>query len=184
MSDTTASMVVSNVNKSLLIWLGHLPNFAYLIGGVVIVYTLFLIAKAGNMNQRQNTNPMALIGGLCGGFFLISFPSFFNMSNATLFGSGDALTLLSSVDGLSKGGTGLFKGVDVDYIKFSIIIIVIIGFISIVRGCILFSKVMDQNTPGLAQAISHILGGTMAINIKGFVLMLEATTGQSTGLFT
>ena len=107
---------------------------------------------------------------------LIRFSQMFPVLNNSFFPE-DTLTLFSSIDEMNNVSSGILGGIETPYLVFVTSIIVILGFVSIVRGCLLLSKVMDQNTPGLAMATSHLVGGIFAVNIVGLIKVIENTTG-------
>lgn len=103
------------------------------------------------------------------GVALIFLPGIIDISIWTLWGRGaDILEYPTKVSDvwapLIKGGISLVR---------------VVGYISFIRGFILFTRAAKQNAqPGMAsKATTHIIGGILAINIVGTINILKASFG-------
>ena len=165
---TSASDVLGKLQTAIQSWIVILPNIAVLIGVILIIYSLMILAKAGQPTRTANTHPLAIAGGLVGGIFLINFHSFLDVISMSIFNK-QSYDVFQSVEFVKS------QNVDAAYIKTSIVIIVLVGIFSVIKGCTMLNKVMDQNTTGLWAAITHIGGGILAINIIQVIKVLSAT---------
>jgi hypothetical protein len=156
---------ISNVTNSLGPWWNTIYWFGLIIG-------LFFIIKAivDEVSDSHNRHQQGWHGGsvtLISGLFLVNLKTFINTFSQTLFKT-DSATGLS----YSTGGSDPF---DI-YIQFAVYIIMLVGLIGTIKG-VMMMKASKSNASQLGAAITHMVGGVLAINIIQVLHMFGATVG-------
>jgi hypothetical protein len=157
-----------------------------------ILSGLFMIVRGLIKASKYGTDPKthsihSILTNVGFGAFLMMIGSNLNMMLATVFGKG---TSMGNV-GIDSKTVLAWKAVDVlgGSEKFALAIasaltfVQLIGAIAFVRGWLILKKVVEGGSnASLTQGLTHILGGVLAINIGGFLEIMDKTFG--TGLLT
>jgi hypothetical protein len=149
---------------------------SYVIGVVLIVSAMNDLRVYG---QTHNTGQGASLAGpfakLFSGIGLMFLPSILETSIYTIWGStlaqakGDLSTLMY---------TASFSSVQ-SVKKLVLLVIVIYGYVSIIRGFLGLSRVGKQGAqPGAtSKSVLHVVGGILAVNIAQLIAVIKATLG-------
>jgi len=103
------------------------------------------------------------------------------MMLGSLFGTGTTITspntlTWSGLEQLTGGATQQFKTAVAAALTF----VQLIGVIAFVRGWLMMKKFVEgAGNISFAQALTHILGGCLAINIAAFLKILDTTFGTN-----
>ena len=112
------------------------------------------------------------------GVALFYLPDFLQSINITLYNSGIFATQTNFFD-----SSVIVPNQYSNYINPILHIVQIIGLVSFIRGWVQLSKVSGagQSQPGtISKAITHIITGSLAVNIYQVFNMLQATLGAGT----
>ena len=125
--------------------------------------------------QLKSAMTSILIGGL-----LIAFPNLLNISSSSMGLSSDAASVLSGQFATMDGSEGLkeyAKG-----INFAFAVIQIVGALGFARGWMMLNS-LAKGGGGQGASVGHaltlIIGGTIAVNIKVFLELMGKTMGGS-----
>jgi intracellular multiplication protein IcmC len=148
-----------------------LTGGAYLLGIVFIllgVLQLKMYGESKTMMSTSNSLKLPLTYFIVGSVFLY-LPTAIDMMMLSTFG--DAITPLGYMDIKSTI-------VPDDVIMAVLRIVQIVGLISFIRGWIILVSAAKQGAqPALGKALTHIIGGILAINVVGTKAVLSATFG-------
>ncbi len=163
--------ILDNIIQNLDPWWGTIQSFAYLIGIIFVGWGLVYLSQAGGASRQMmgpNQNLKAkFLGAFTGGIFLLNLPTVLNVFSQTLFEKDSQQSLSFNVAATDAAGT---------YIEFAITIVVLIGLMGIIKGCILL-RYSAEDPKSLWQAITHMVGGVVCVNILVFIEMLGNTLG-------
>ncbi len=163
--------MLQTLNQSLPFVETMLVAMAYLAGFAIIFSAMFklkIYGEARTMMSSQSDIRGPLIMIACGAA-LIYFPTLYKFSLDTIFGYGNALAYQERT---SDRWTIL--------IGIVIFMIQLVGITSFIRGWILLSKAGDRSGQSMTpKAVTHIVGGVLAMNIVGVTKIFNATLGLS-----
>lgn len=161
--------MIANFGSSLSgIW-RLVTGASYLLGIVFIfrgVYQLKLYGDLRTMMSTQTNFKATLMLFFVGAVLLFYQPAT-EMIMMSSFGTSNATPI-----GYSNSPLGLGASVRV-VLKF----VQIIGFVSFIRGWIYFTQANQGGQNHFGKAITHIVGGILAINIEGTADVLKASFG-------
>ena len=159
-----------------------------LVSGIAIACGLFMIVrglvKASKYGFDPKTNSInSIVSCLVFGALLMTVGDNLNYMLTSVFGSstittatGGSVLSWAFVSALGAGSAQFANG-----IAAALGFVQIIGTIAFVRGWLVLKKAVDGNGQAtLAQGITHIVGGVLAINIMTFLQIMDYTFG--TGL--
>ena len=141
---------------------------AYLMGiGFMVraLYYLKVYGEARTMMASQSNflTPVAMI--ICGAC-LIFLPTAIDVLNYTLYDTNDILSYQGAVNPYQ------------DFIVVAGLIVKLIGFIAVIRGFVMLAGTGKQGAqPQTAKAITHLIGGVMAINFWASVSIFSNLFG-------
>jgi len=156
--------------------LPHLVKFIAAVsytGGVWFIFSalheLRIYGQARTM-MPTNVNLSGPVIRLMIGVLMMFFPSFIDVSIYTIWNYGSQDVLLYPSD-IKAGWQDIIQGV--------VALTRVIGYIAFVRGLILITRSSRQGVPPgmLGKAITHIVGGILAINIVGTIDAVKGTFG-------
>ena len=145
---------------------------------------LYMIINGVLKASRHGTDPKAysiqnILVSLGFGCILFTVGTSLQQMLASLFGE-DEITESTAI---SWATLGAMIGEDVsqqfiDSVNAALTFVQLIGAISFVRGWLIMKKVMEGGgNVTLAQGLTHIIGGCLALNIYAFLLLMDATFG-------
>ncbi len=146
---------------------------AIIVGAFMIFYNMVKLSKLGSDGKAQTLTP--IITALAVGAVLMALGQTLNTSLNTLFGT-DTITKYSSIAYAPGGSFDLTRFNRAMTAVFAFLYV--IGLISFVRGFLILKNAVEgsgQQTKG--QAFTHIIGGTLLVNMPGFIHVIEKTTG-------
>lgn len=165
---------VSNITAPIITMMSAL---AIIFGASMIFYNMIKLSKFGTDAKSNTLTP--IIGSLIIGAMLMALGQTMDVSLNTLFG-GD----------ITHGGKVQYStiayepGGSFDMTRFNramsavFIFLYIIGSLSFIRGFFILRNAMEgagQATKG--QAFTHIVGGTLLVNMPNFIRVIESTVG-------
>ncbi|NDE90329.1 MAG: hypothetical protein EB059_04210 [Alphaproteobacteria bacterium] len=146
---------------------------AVIFGVIMIFYNMVKLSKFGTDAKTSNLTP--IIGSLIIGALLVAVGETMDVSLNTIFGD----TAVKKYDALAYvpgGGFDMTKFDNAMKAVFSFLYIV--GSLSFVRGFFVMKNALEgsgQATKG--QAYTHIIGGTLLVNMPGFIEIVGKTVG-------
>lgn len=173
MEEATVLEALTNVLKNLEPWWDTTHLLAYVIGFALIIWSIVQLATldTGSKMMQGNQGKFAkLIGGFVGGIFLLNLPKFLDTVSESFFKKG-------SMHGLSFAEVKVTGDMGI-YIKFSLAIVVLVGLFSVIKGCVMLKNSME-NPEIFWQSVTHIGGGTLAINSVQFIKMIGESLGHT-----
>jgi hypothetical protein len=157
--------VIDNVIPNLPAIAGTVRSFAVAVGAFLIGFGLIkLVQSSGKQGQGTGT---ALMTIFCGGL-LVNYPTFLDTLSMTLFNASSEQTLSYSAP--AHAGQS--------YVTFAVYGIMIVGFIACARSVLLLWGASTQ-ADKFGRAVTHGLGGIIAVNIVEFLQVIGATAGGS-----
>lgn len=146
--------------------------FSYVLGVWFVADAVFKLKKFGQ--QRTMMSSSASMGKpiflLLLGVAMIYFPTLVNITTATFWVYGKSKSIIKYPDEPSAWNAFVYPLIDT---------VRLFGLIAVVRGVIMLSKLANESSqPGsLGKGLTHIIAGTLLINITGTINVFRATFG-------
>ncbi len=158
--------------------LGPLYRFvvaiSYVMGIWFISDSIMKLKKYGQARTMMSTNasmakPIILMGI---GVAMLYFPTFVNVSVASIWVNGSSSSVLKYPTGTSMWDAFVHPLIDT---------LRLFGLIAVVRGLAILTKLGNESVqPGtVGKGLMHIIAGTLAVNIVGTIGIIKATFGFS-----
>jgi len=154
---------------------------------VAILAGLFMIVNGLIKASKYGTDPRtysmhSILTNFGFGAVLMTIGNMMNTVMLSIFGTEKGA---ASADGLAWGNFNNLFGGDAaglqrfeDAVTAALNFVQIIGVIAFVRGWLILKKVFDgSGNASLAQGLTHIIGGVLAINIFEFLKLMDKTFG-------
>jgi hypothetical protein len=153
-----------------------LIGFAYLGGMFLLITGIIRLTKTAQEGARGPTGLGTLMTFVSSGA-LFSMGQMIGLFSGTLFGTSTVSTYANiSTDVLPADDASLVAPI----IESLMVFIMIVGFIAFIRGWFVLKAFADGSQQAtLAQALTFLLGGTLAINLGDLVNALQQTVGVS-----
>lgn len=172
--DVMLANFVTNINRPIIMLISAM---CVIFGAIMIFYNMVKLAKFGSDAQTNRLTP--ILFSLVIGAILMAFGHSMDVSLNTLFGG------IGGYDGLTRYQTiayapgGAFSMERFDRAMNSVFIFLyIIGALSFTRGFFILKNAMEgQGQATKGQAFTHIISGTLLINMPGFIQNIERTMG-------
>ncbi len=152
---------------------------AMLAGLLMIVNGLIKASKYGTDPKTYSLH--SILTHLGFGALLTTIGSNMHTMMASLFGISEAESSSVLSWGQIEGLIG--QPISEDFklaVVSSLTFVQIMGAIAFVRGWLILKKVVEgSGNASLTQGLTHIIGGTIALNIFGFLTIMDATFGTS-----
>ena len=154
-----------------------LSAFAYLGGLILIVIAISRLTRSYQEGWRGPTGIGTVMTMLCGGA-LISSGEMMGAFSTSIFGDATSFTnpVLSGViaDAMDADAQAKVEATISALLAF----IVIVGWIAFIRGWFVLKAVADGNSQvSMAQALTFLFGGALAVNIGEVVNLIQNTVG-------
>lgn len=172
--DTLVTNLILNIKDPLTFFISVI---AILIGTYMIVHGLIKASKYG-IDPREHSVGKIVANLLVGAILLVVGQSSDTLMN-TLFGFGgpvdsSVVTQWAIVQQLNAGTQF------VTAIQAAILFFELIGMIAFVRGWMIIKKAAEGSGQAtMAQGITHVFGGVLAMNLFGFLEVMDATFGTN-----
>ena len=162
----------------------NLPQLKSLIFYVGVVAGLFITLRAIFMLpqlEQGRAEPSKIIWTLIAGVALFSLMPMIDVAMQTMGSAADGSTrniLTAHLPGNGSAGgdaTENFKNTILAVLSF----IQLLGLIAFIRGCMILKMVGEHKDGAMGRAITHVFGGSAAINIQWTVKMLATSIGAS-----
>jgi intracellular multiplication protein IcmC len=164
----------------------HTPVFSllsvlcYAIGTFYILAGLYKASKTGT--DPRASSPKDIVTYLVIGALLVTIGGSITMILTTLFGDAGDMSNMSNFVGVNwlpiVGNGANTESMD-NTIEALLAFVQIVGGIAFVRGWLLMKAAVEGAPAKTAQAITHIVGGAMAINIDQMLLVFDTTFGTN-----
>jgi hypothetical protein len=153
-----------------------LVGFAYLSGILLLITAIIRLTKTAQEGPRGPTGLGTLMTFVSAGA-LFSIGQMMGVFSGSLFGTSVVNTYASiSADVLPADDANIVAPI----IEALMIFIMLVGYIAFIRGWFVLKAFADGSQQAtLAQALTFLLGGTLAINLGDFVNALQTTVGVS-----
>lgn len=158
-------VIVENLIQNLTPWWQPIKLVGYLIGLGIVGAGLASFVSGG---RGQPSNKGAIIS-IVAGIVLLNIMSLLDAISMSLLNK-------ASETGLDYQPAG--DGPEALYIQFAIYLVMLVGFAGVIYGCVLLKRSAEDGRQ-LGAAITHMIGGTMAVNIVEFLNMLGASMGHA-----
>lgn len=164
----------------------HAPAFSllsvlcYVIGTFYILAGLYKASKTGT--DPRASSPKDIVTYLVIGALLVTIGGSMTMILATLFGDSGEMSNMSNfvgVNWLPIVGEGANTEAMNNTIEALLAFVQIVGAIAFVRGWMLMKAAVEGAPGKTAQAITHIVGGAMAINMDQMLTVFDVTFGTN-----
>lgn len=152
---------IENITNALTPWWNTLIILCYVFGTA-----LCLIAAYQAINSQQKHGGSAFVWTFITAVLLLNLPAFMNSVSMTLFNqaSTQELSYTSNAPNVAE------------YITFAVRAVMLMGILGVFRG-INFLRDTPQRAKDIPRAVTHCIGGTLAINIVQFLHAIGATAG-------
>lgn len=163
--------MLANVESSLPGLWRLVSAASYLFGMVFILRGVYQLKVYGDMKTMMSTqtNIKATLMLFLVGAVLIFSQSMFQSLMVSTFGNPQITPLSYSTD---SSGPGVSTRVILEIVQ-------LVGFVSFIRGWIYLTQASQGGHSNFGKAMTHIIGGLLAINIQGASNVLQATFGIS-----
>lgn len=154
-----------------------ISSFAYLGGLLLIVMAISRLTRSYQEGWRGPTGFGTIMTLLCGGA-LLSSGGMMGAFSTSIFGDATSFTnpVLSGV--ISGAMSAAEQAKVVATLQALITFVVIVGWIAFIRGWFVLKAVADGNSQvSMAQALTFLFGGALAVNIGEVVNLLQNTVG-------
>jgi len=175
--DAMLSNFVSNIQAPLTALVQVIANVA---GVYMMVHGLIKASKYGFDPKTNSIH--SILTNIGFGAILFTIGGNFSMVMASVFGS-SSVTDPSASSVLSWGFVSSLGGGSQQFataVAAALSFVQIIGFIAFVRGWMVLKKVVEGGgNVTMAQGITHIVGGVLAINVFAFLKVMDTTFGTN-----
>ncbi|MBI3418647.1 MAG: hypothetical protein HY053_00730 [Proteobacteria bacterium] len=148
-----------------------------ILGAAMIFWNMVRLSKFGTDAKTNALTP--ILGNLLIGALLVAVGQTLDVSLGTLFGGGMNQANVAKYSSIAYDPGGSFS-LDRfnNAMKAVFVFLYIVGALSFVRGFFVLRNALDgQGQATKGQAFTHIIGGTLLVNMPGFIHVIERTMG-------
>ena len=157
--------MLGHILASVQPWWHVLHLLAILLGLALVVSSLIRFASAGRSRQGgMGASVMMLISGI----LLVNFAGFMDSISYSMFARASTHSLIAY--------TGSIGHVSGPMVRLALNIVQLVGLYGVIKGVLLLSRA-GSDAKALGPAFTHIIGGTIAVNIVVFLGVLGSTVG-------
>lgn len=152
--------------------------FAFIAGMIFIMIGISRLVKGAQEGARGPGGLGTIMSFMIGGA-LVSYNDIMRAATTTFTGQVTTQTFaeMQYTTGMSANETAAVHAVITSVVKFMIVV----GLISFVRGLFIVRSVAEGNQQAsMMAAVTHIIGGTLAVNLGPVLNAVQATLGTST----
>lgn len=173
---TDPGTMVANFVKNIRNPMTYLVSFMGYFLGILLMFRGFLKLSKFGTDPNAYSMPKILANLIVGGL-IFSLGATSSAMMQTIFGTA-AITASSSVTSWSAlGGADASTKTAVEY---SLVFVQIVGMISFLRGWLIVKSAAEGSGQAtMAQGFTHVIGGTLCLNIFYVLKALDATMGTS-----
>lgn len=172
--DVMLSNFVGNITPGII---ALISGMAVIFGIVMIFYNMVKLSKFGTDAKTSTLTP--IIGSLIIGALLVAVGQTMDISLSTLFGNNTTMSSITKYKELVYQPGGTFDMSRFNNAMSAVFTFLrIVGTLSFVRGFFVMKNALEgtgQATKG--QAYTHIIGGTLLVNMPGFIQYIEQSVG-------
>lgn len=174
MGATQASADITTMLTSIInlmnTWMPVIALIAGLIGIVLVIKSVTFLAP-GRTGKAEIGKTVAFFFV---GIFLFNLQSFIGSSALTFLGvngfNPDTDSVMTYASGAAVAGSQQL------YVEAGIAIVMVVGVVGLIRGLMMLTK-LQENPNQFGHAVTHIVGGTFAVNFQTFIIMVGNTIG-------
>jgi len=173
--DGVLTNFISNIKDPLLL----IASFTAVLSGLFLIVRGLI--KASKYGTDPKTHSMhSILTHIGFGAVLMTIGDNLKVMLNSVFGTATASSAISWTKISSLvGGTGVSPEFQAA-INSALIFVQLIGAIAFVRGWLIMKKVVEGGSnASLTQGLTHIIGGVFAINIGGFLTLMDKTFGTN-----
>jgi len=159
-------VIIANLLPHLLAWWPAIRAIGGWLGFIMILMGVGSVVSKGRQGLQAKTPIFTIIGGV----LMLNMMSVLNILAQSIYAS-DSATGLGDYKQQGADPTSL-------YITFAIYVVMLVGASGVIYGCILLKRSADENRH-MGSAITHLIGGTLAVNIVQTLHMLSSSLGPS-----
>jgi hypothetical protein len=157
--------IIANLIPLLVPWWGAIVGISQLMGFIVFGIGLKKLGTSGRHQQQSGGSWSGIVAGI----LMVNIVGFLDaVAQSTL--------AKSSQNGLEGYNPANGSDPAALYVQFGIYVVMLVGIVGVVRGLFLVKQAAEDSKQ-MGSAITHIVGGTMGVNIEGFLRMLAASLG-------
>ncbi len=153
---------ITNAISTLTPWWTTISMLGYVLGITLAVASFFSALSRARERSSNNYIWLFIAAVLC-----LNFPALLDSISMSIFQQKSASSLLSYTSEAPNSA---------EYITFAIRAVMLIGVVAIIRG-INFLRDTPQRAKDFPKAITHGVGGTLAVNIVQFLYAIGNTAG-------
>lgn len=172
--DVMLSNFVNNITPGIL---ALISGMAVIFGIVMIFYNMVKLSKFGSDAKTSTLTP--IIGSLIIGALLVAVGQTMDVSLNTLFGNSTNMSNITKYTSVAYVPGGSFDMTRFNNAMSAVFTFLrIVGSLAFVRGFFVMRNALEgsgQATKG--QAYTHIIGGTLLVNMPGFIQYIEQSIG-------
>ncbi len=154
---------LTNAINTLTPWWDTITILCYVLG-----IALFFMAGYSAINANKERNSSQYIWLFLSAVLCLNLPPLLDSISVSIFNNASAENILSYSSDAANAA---------DYITFSLRAVMLIGLLGVIRG-INFLRDTPQRAKDMPKAITHMIGGTLAVNIVQFLQALGSTAGS------
>ncbi len=165
MNSSSVSTMLENIMTNIQPFWGLIEIFAYLTGFFFVALAIYGLVKVGREGGKAVT---VSIVGFITGVLLLSLPAFMDATSQTVFQQNAPGSLSLN----AAGGSGDYS----DFVNFFLMVVALWGLYSMFRSLVLFRESAYERGH-VWSAITHLVGGVVAINFQTFLSVLGVSVG-------
>jgi hypothetical protein len=172
--DEMLTNFVNNIKNPILMLISLL---CIVLGAAMIFWNMIRLSKFGADAKSNSLTP--ILTNLVIGAMLIAVGQTLDVSLGTLFGGGLSQDTVVKYESIAYDPGGSFSLDRFNNAMKSVFnFLYIVGALSFVRGFMILRNAMEgQGQATKGQGFTHIIGGTLLVNMPGFIHVIERTMG-------
>ena len=157
--------IIANLIPLLVPWWSTIVQIGRLLGIIVFAIGVKNLAAEGRHHQGHRGGWNGIVAGL----LMVNITGFLDaVAQSTLSGS--------SQNGLEGYNPSHGSDPSALYVQFGIYVVMLVGLVGVIRGLFLIKQSAEDGRQ-MGSAITHIVGGTMGVNVEAFLKMLASSMG-------
>ncbi len=153
---------IVNAINVLTPWWGAMHILCYTLGVALFVSTFYV-----SLNNARERTPHTYMWMFIASIICFNLPAFMDSVSFSIFETASADSILTYTSDATNGS---------EYITFSVRAVMLIGLIGAIRG-VNYMRDTPQRAKNMPMALTHMIGGTLAVNIVQFLQTIGSTAG-------
>lgn len=162
----SGDLIIENLVPNLVPWWDTILIIGQLIGFILVAVGIRSFVAGGRQQPSVKGAVLSIVAGIC----MVNVIAILNiMAESILAKSSETGLTYSPPAGSSPEGL---------YIQFGVYVVMLVGLAGVINGLILLKRSAEDGRL-VGSAITHIVGGTLGVNIVEFLHLLGASMGPS-----